>query len=421
MGPAIVLAAAGLHHGQHRVHPAVGLAISQQHQVIDDRRQTPFGPQFVGVQRRCLEREQAGHPERLEPGGELAEHPSRLVEAELFAHHVGDGVDHHAHRLAGGQLVRQDGEELADADVLARHAEHVDAAPVDRTAERETERCRSRDQLLRVILEQDVQSGLAALGSGKQELDGGRGLADAGAPRHQRDAPREQPTADQRIEPRDSRWQPARDLGRRRCVTHRIDPVAREYRDPTDTDDHVVTALEVRRVAQLVDLDVALALQALLDRAQHDDTVDDGLLDTESADLRGAVGHIGREQRDGLRVLDDAAQVIHFLAVLLRIGDLVEEHRERIDHDALRTERGDPFTHHDQVCLHHDLGLGDEHDLDHAAFDLSIELPAEAARRGGESILGLLEREQDALLACLRAAIQELERQHRLPRARDAR
>ena len=99
-------------------------------------------------------------------------------------------------------------------------------------------------------------------------------------------------------------------------------------------DDHGVAALEVRRVAQLVHLDVALALEALLLGAQDDHAVDDGLLDAEAADLGRPVGDVRGEEADGLQVLDDAGELEDLLPRGLRVLDLVEENRERVDRDA---------------------------------------------------------------------------------------
>ena len=91
---------------------------------------------------------------------------------------------------------------------------------------------------------------------------------------------------------------------------------------------------------------------------------------------------VGREEADCLGVLDDAAQLEHLLPGDLRIGDLVQEHGDRIDPDATRVQRFDPLAHHEEMAFDHDLGLRDEHDLDHAARDLLVDRPADAACRG---------------------------------------
>ncbi len=79
--------------------------------------------------------------------------------------------------------------------------------------------------------------------------------------------------------------------------------------------------------------------------------------------------------------------------------------------------RLDPLLHHEKL-LHQDIGLRDEDDLNHAALDLVLELPAEAASGRQQPLLGLLEPEDDALLARLGPAVEELEQQYRLARPR---
>lgn len=73
------------------------------------------------------------------------------------------------------------------------------------------------------------------------------------------------------------------------------------------------------------------------------------------------------------------------------------------------------------MCLHQDVGLRDEDDLDHAALDLLIEPPPEAARVAAPPLLGLLEGEENALLAGQGPAVEELEQKDRLAGPGDAR
>ena len=143
----------------------------------------------------------------------------------------------------------------------------------------------------------------------EQELQPEHALADARAARHERHASLQEAAAQQRVEPGNPRAEPRGDLQRGwRCVLLEILAVARKDRDAALADHQVVPALEVRRVAQLVHLDVALALEPLLGGAEDDDPVDDRLLDPEAADLVRPVGDVGGEETDRQRVLDDAAR-----------------------------------------------------------------------------------------------------------------
>ena len=47
--------------------------------------------------------------------------------------------------------------------------------------------------------------------------------------------------------------------------------------------------------------------------------------------------------------------------------------------------------HHQEMGLHHDVGLRDEDDLDHAAVDLAVQVPAEAFRGGAQTFVRLFE------------------------------
>ena len=68
-------------------------------------------------------------------------------------------------------------------------------------------------------------------------------------------------------------------------------------------------ALQVGGVPELVHLEVALSLDALLGRREQDHAVDDRLLDPEATDLAGAVGDIGGEEANRLVVLNDAGKL----------------------------------------------------------------------------------------------------------------
>lgn len=84
-------------------------------------------------------------------------------------------------------------------------------------------------------------------------------------------------------------------------------------------------SLGVGGVSQLVDLEVALALEGLLGQGEQDDAVDDGLLHAKAADLIRAVGDVGGEEAHRLRVLNDARELKGLLARDLRVLHLVQK------------------------------------------------------------------------------------------------
>src|SRR5690606_34645414 len=208
---------------------------------------------------------------------------------------------------------------------------------------------------------------------------------------------------------------------RRRLGESGLDLVARIDRDAFRADRHAVTALQMRGVAQLVDLDVALPLEALLGGGEQQHAVADGCPDAEAADLIRAERNVGREEADGLLVVDDGGKLEKLLPDRVRVLDLVHEDRDGVDDHPPRLQCRDSLLHHQEVSLDHDVRLRDEDDLDHPALDLGIEVPTEARCRGPQPLAGLLEREQDTLFTDLCAAVDELEAERRLPGSGDAR
>src|SRR5207244_2684757 len=200
-----------------------------------------------------------------------------------------------------------------------------------------------------------VQPRLLALCALEDELEPQRRLSDARASGHEGDTPLEQSSAEQLVEARNAGERATRGFRRWRGLRGPgLFGVPGEDPDPPRPDDQVVPALGVGGVAQLVDLEVPLALEGLLARGEQDDTVDHRLLHAEAAELGGAVGDVSGEEADRLRVLDDPA-----------VG-------------------------------------------------LPIEVPAQAAGGGAQPLLGLLEGEDDSLLARLGAAVEEFEAEDRL-------
>ena len=249
-------------------------------------------------------------------------------------------------------------------------------------------------------------------------------LADARAARDERDASLEQPAAQQRVEAGDRR-SPARaappsagggDSGRASSA------VAREDRDPARPDHHVVPALEVRGVPELVDLDVALALEPLLASSDRRMTPSTTVSSTPKRLIwLRAVGDVGGEEADRLGVLDDARELEDLLAADLRIPDLVQEHRDRVDGHAPAPHGLDRAPASSSRCASTTMSGCGMKTISTIPRSISrVEVPAEAARGGAQPLLGLLEREQDPLLAGQRAPVDELEREDRLARPRDA-
>jgi len=168
----------------------------------------------------------------------------------------------------------------------------------------------------------------------QEELHSKGGLADACTARDERDASLQEPVAEALVEPRNARFQTRGDFQGWHLGGWAVS-VAREDRDTAVPDHHVVATFEVGGIAEFIHLDVALTLRSLLRRAEDDDTVHHRFFDAKTTDLARTVGDVSRKEPDGLRVLDDAAQVKDLVAVELRARDLVKEYRDRIDHYAL--------------------------------------------------------------------------------------
>src|SRR3989454_4007436 len=317
---------------------------------------------------------------------------------------------------AGPDFVGQNGEELVRPNVRPGEEDDLCKLLLDGLAQRQPERLGGLEDLSGPFFEGHVQPRLLAFCALEDELEPQRRLSDARASGHEGDAPLEQSSAEQLVEARNAgeratrgfrRWRGLRDPG--------LFGVPGEDPDPPRPDDQVVPALGVGGVAQLVDLKVPLALEGLLARGEQDDAVDHRLLHAEAAELGGAVGDVSGEKADRLRVLDDGRELEGLLTADLRILDLVQEDRERVENDASGSKRLHPLAHHEEVRFHHDVRLGDEDDLEHPAIDLRVEVPAQAPANGAQPLLGLLEGEDDSFLARLSAAVEEFEAEDRLP------
>ena len=66
MSPPIMLAAAGLDHGDRRLQAAVVLRVAHHHEVVGDRRQGATGDEIDRIERLGFEREDARDAEQLE-------------------------------------------------------------------------------------------------------------------------------------------------------------------------------------------------------------------------------------------------------------------------------------------------------------------------------------------------------------------
>ena len=186
------------------------------------------------------------------------------------------------------------------------------------------------------------------------------------------------------------------------------------HRDAACADRHLVTARRVGRVSQLVDLEIALALEALLGRGEQDGTIDDGLFDAVAAELVRTVWDVGREEAHRADILHDRRELEDLRTHPRRLHDLVEEHRDRVDRHALRAHGLDALLHHQQIPFDEDIWLWNEHDGDHTALELGVEIPSQPTCGRAQAFLGLLEREQDPLLARSSAAVEKLEEHDRL-------
>src|SRR5580765_5183637 len=153
---------------------------------------------------------------------------------------------------------------------------------------------------------------------------------------------------------------------------------------------------QVCRVSEFINLNVSFTLKTLFHRTEQNDSIDDGLLNAKAADLIGTVRNIRRKKTDSLYVLDDTAQLKNLFPDELRICDLVQKHRDRIDRNAPGADRFDAFLHHEKVPFNLDVRLGNEDNLDHTLFYLTIEIPAEAAGCGTEPFFGLFEGKNDS-------------------------
>src|SRR6188508_2993215 len=94
--------------------------------------------------------------------------------------------------------------------------------------------------------------------------------------------------------------------------------------------------------------------------------------------------------------------------------ELLEVRRQRVDDDPLRAELLHALVEPCEVWLDDDLRLRDVRDVDHAALDLLLELPAQTTRRRDQPFGRLLERDEQSLLAEARTAVDELEGEDRL-------
>src|SRR6185312_8477154 len=103
-------------------------------------------------------------------------------------------------------------------------------------------------------------------------------------------------------------------LLRRACV--------RSHDDAACADCYLVPPGRVSGVSQLVDFEVAPALETLLRRGQHDRAVHDRLLDTIAAELICAVGNVGREEPYRANILDDRRELEDLGPYPRRVRDL---------------------------------------------------------------------------------------------------
>ena len=356
------------------------VGVVQEDEVVGDCRE-PCCHRYPRARAR-FEGQERGHAELLELLDQSRQKRPQLLVHARSAGQIADGVDHQAPYLAFPNAIGDDREELGRADALGGHVQNLDHAAVGRLRERQTHGRRAGSQLRRPLLQREIERVLATLRARQDELHAQRRLAGAGAAHHDCRAPLEQPALEQIVQPGHTAREPPGRVERwRRLVRDELLRVSREDLHAGRTDLERVPPAHVRGVAQLVDLDVPLTAQLLLDGREQHDPVDDGLLHAEAADPVFPVRNVRRKEADRARVVHDRAEVEEPLAAGLRIAQLVQEDRQRIDRDAARAHGLDAVAHHRQVLVDGDLGLRNEDDLDQPALDLLVEVPSKPRAR----------------------------------------